>query len=524
MKILISDPVASEGIEILRAQEHVDVKLGLKPDELRDIIGEYEALVVRSETKVSAEVIEAGKKLQVIGRAGVGVDNIDVGAATRHGIVVVNAPGGNIVSAAEHTIAMMLALARHIPEGHLRLKSGEWRRGDLLGTEVRGKTLGIIGLGRVGTEVARRAKGLEMHIIAYDPFVSIDYARSLGAEPVSWEQLLQQSDFITVHTPLTATTKGFIGAEELSLVKPSVRIVNVARGGIIDEEALFQALEQGRVAGAAVDVFSVEPAKDNILLRSEKVIATPHLGASTAEAQRNVAVDVAEQILTVLKGQPARYAVNIPFMPPETFLVVSPFLETATEVGRLAAQLAEGQMDTITVKYEGEIANHDLSALKAAVIGGLLEPVTEERVNLVNANIIAQSRGLKIVEQKGIVCENYGNLITVEVTTSVGATTVAGTMMRGQSHIVRVNNYWIDIVPTGGYWLFSDHRDRPGLIGAVGMITGNVDINISFMQLSRLEPRGQALMILALDEFLPEEQRQQILGIKDVYSAKVVKL
>jgi D-3-phosphoglycerate dehydrogenase len=323
---------------------------------------------------------------------------------------------------------------------------------------------------------------------------------------------------------LTATTKGFIGAEELCLVKPSVRIINAARGGIIDEEALFQALEQGRVAGAAVDVFSVEPAKDNILLRSEKVIATPHLGASTAEAQRNVAVDVAEQILTVLKGQPARYAVNIPFMPPETFSVVSPFLETATEVGRLAAQLAEGQMDTITIKYEGEIANYDLGALKAAVIGGLLEPVTEERVNLVNANMIAQSRGLKIVEQKGTVCDNYGNLITAEVTTSVGATAVAGTMMRGQPHIVRVNNYWIDIVPTGGYWLFSDHRDRPGLIGAVGMVTGKADINISFMQLSRLKPRGQALMILALDEFLPEEQRQQILALQDVYSAKVVKL
>lgn len=524
MRILVADPIASEGIDMLRVQAEVDVKLGLKPDELKGIIGDYEALVVRSETKVTAEVIEAGGKLQVIGRAGVGVDNIDVEAATRHGIVVVNAPAGNIVSAAEHTIAMMLALARHIPEGHIRVKSGEWRRHDLLGTEVRGKTLGIIGLGRVGSEVARRAKGLEMHIIAYDPFTSMDYARNLGVELVPQEQLFQNSDFITVHTPLTATTKGFIGTEELSSVKPSVRIINVARGGIVDEEALFWALEQGRVAGAAIDVFSKEPAKDNILLKSDKVIVTPHLGASTAEAQRNVAVDVAEQILTVLKGQPARYAVNVPLIPPETIPIIFPFLRVAADVGRLLAQLAEGNMDTITIKYEGEIANYDLSVLKAAVIGGLLEPVTEERVNLVNANIIAQSRGLKIIEQKGTVCENYGNLITVEVQTSVGVTTAAGTMMRGQPHIVRVNSYWIDIVPTGGYWLFSDHRDRPGLIGAVGTITGNADINISFMQLSRLKPRGPALMVLALDEPLSEEQRQEVLALSDVYSAKVVRL
>ena len=524
MRILVADPIASEGIDMLRVHAQVDVELRLKPDKLKSIIGDYEALVVRSETKVTAEVIEAGRKLQVIGRAGVGVDNIDVEAATRHGIVVVNAPAGNIVSAAEHTIAMMLALARHIPEGHIRVKSGEWRRDDLLGTEVRGKTLGIIGLGRVGSEVARRAKGLEMHPIAYDPFTSVDYAHKLGVELVSQEQLFQNSDFITVHTPLTATTKGFIGTEELSLVKPSVRIINVARGGIVNEEALFSALEQGRVAGAAIDVFSKEPAKDNILLKSDKVIVTPHLGASTAEAQRNVAVDVAEQILTVLKGQPARYAVNAPLIPPETIAIIFPFLRVSADVGRLLAQLAEGNMDTITIKYEGEIANYDLSVLKAAVIGGLLEPVTEERVNLVNANIIAQSRGLKIIEQKGTVCENYGNLITVEVITSVGTTTVAGTMMRGQPHIVRVNSYWIDIMPTGGYWLFSDHRDRPGLIGAVGMITGNADINISFMQLSRLKPRGPALMVLALDEPLSEEQRQEILAILDVYSAKVVRL
>ncbi len=521
---MVTESIDNEGIDMLRAEAVVDVELGLKPSALKKVIGGYEALVVRSQTKVTADVIEAGKKLQVIGRAGVGVDNIDVEAATMRGIAVVNAPGGNIVAAAEHTIALMLALSRHIPQGHTRLKSGEWRRDDLLGIEVRGKVLGIVGLGRVGTEVVKRVEGLEMRVLVYDPFISKDYARNLGVELVSWEELLQQSDFITVHTPLTAATKGFIGAKELSMVKPSARIINTARGGIIDEEALFKALEQGRVAGAAIDVFSKEPAEDNILLKSDKVIATPHLGASTAEAQKNVALDVAEQIIAVLKGQPARYAVNLPLIPPETMAVVSPFFTVASELGKLAAQLTEGQIDTINIKYEGEIANYDSSALKAAVIGGLLESVVEERVNLVNANVIAQSRGLKILEQKSSVCENYGNLVTVEVSTSAGMTTVAGTVMRGQTHIVRVGNYWIDIVPTGGYWLFSDHRDRPGLIGAVGKIAGDSDINISFMQLSRLKPRGQALMVLALDEPVKEEQRQQILALPDIQTAKLVKL
>jgi D-3-phosphoglycerate dehydrogenase len=524
MKILVADPVADEGIEMLRAHAEVDVRLGLKPAELKEIIGDYEALVVRSGVKVTAELIEAGKKLQIIGRAGVGVDNIDVEAATKRGIMVVNAPAGNTIAAAEHTVALMLALARHIPEGHIRVKSGKWRRDDLMGTEVRGKILGITGLGRVGSEVARRAKGLEMRLLAYDPFVSMDYAKNLGVELVSLEKLLRTSDFITIHTPLTAATKGLIGKKELALVKPSVRIVNAARGGLIDEEALFQALEEGRVAGAAIDVFSKEPAEDNILLKSDKVIATPHLGASTTEAQRGVAVDVAEQIIAVSQGQPAKYAVNAPLISTKTLSVVGPFLKVSTEVGRLVAQLAEGNMDTIVIKYEGEIANYELTVLKAAMLDGLLESSIVERVNLVNVNIIAQSRGLKIIEQKSIDCENYGNLITVEATTGVGTTIVAGTVMRGESHIVRVDNYWLDIVPTGGYWLFCDHCDRPGIIGAVGMVTGDADINISSMKLSRLKPRGQALMILALDEPLPEEGRQKILAIPDVYNVKVVKL
>jgi len=489
MRVLIADPVAKEGIEVLQAQAEVDVKLGLKPEELRSIIGDYEALIVRSETQVIADVIEAASRLQVIARAGVGLDNIDVDAATRQGIVVVNAPAGNTVSAAEHTLALMLALARHVPQANARLKSGVWQRGDFIGTELRNKTLGIIGLGNVGSEVARRAQAFEMHLIAYDPFVSPDYGSNLGVESVSLEQLLKESDFITLHLPLTSATEGLIGAKELNKVKPTVRIINCARGGLIDEEALFKAIEKGKVAGAALDVFASEPVS-----------------------------------LAVLKGQPARYAVNAPQIPAETLSVLAPFMQVASTLGSLTSQLMEGQVNSTQIKYSGEIANYDTSAIKAAMLGGFLERISEERVNLINANLIAAQRGIKIIEQKETVCENYASLLTLEVVTNAGIIAVAGTVLRGETHIVRVNNFWLDIIPTGGYFLFSDHRDRPGLIGAVGNITGKVDINISSMQLARLQPRGQALMILALDEPLPEQQRQEILAISDVYTAKVVKL
>ena len=524
MKVLIADPIAEEGIEALRAHAEVDVRLGMGGDELVAAIGDYEAVVVRSETRVSAEVIEAGRKLQVIGRAGVGVDNIDVDVATRRGIVVVNAPAGNIVSAAEHTIALMLAIARHIPEANIRLKLGEWRRQDFLGIELRNKTLGIIGLGNVGSEVARRASGLEMRLIAYDPLVSAEYARNLGVALVPLKELLKEADFITVHVPLTVKTRGLIGAKELTMVKPTVRIINCARGGIIDEEALFKAIEEGRVAGAAIDVFVEEPAKDSVLFKSDKILVTPHLAASTVEAQAGAALDVAEQIIAVLKGEPARYAVNTPLISPETLAVVGPFLGVAQQVGRLLYQLGEGQMSTISIKYEGEIANHDTVALKAAVLGGLLETISEERVNLVNANIIAQRRGLKITEHKDPSCEIYGNLITLEVTTSAEVIMVAGTVMRGEPHIVRVNSYWIDVVPKGGYLLFGDHRDRPGLIGAVGTILGNADINISSMQLGRLEPRGPALLVIELDGPVGEEILLKLQALPEVYTMKLVKL
>jgi D-3-phosphoglycerate dehydrogenase len=525
MKVLVTDSISEEGIAVLRGNAQVDIKNKLTPDELKTIIGDYEALMVRSQTKVTADIIEAGQKLQVIARAGVGIDNVDVEAATRCGILVVNAPTGNTVSAAEHAVALMLSLARNIPQANAVLKTGVWKRNEFMGTELRGKTLGIIGLGNVGSEVARRARGFEMKLLGTDPLVSVEYAKNLQVELVELERLLRESDFITLHLPLTAQTRGLIGAEELALVKPSVRIINCARGGLIDEEALVRAIREKRVAGAAVDVFEKEPATESILFGEDSIIVTPHLGASTTEAQVQAARDVAEQIVDVFHGKPARAAVNVPYIPSETLEALAPFIGLAAMVCKLVYKLAEGQARSIRIKYEGDIANYDTNPLKAAVVGGLLAGISEERVNLVNVNLVAAKRGLNIVEEKEATCENYASLLTVEITTNTGVSAVAGTVMHGESHIVRVNNYWLDIVPTpGSYFLFSDHRDRPGLIGAVGKITGDADINISSMHLGRLKQRGQALLVLTLDEPLPEKQQQQILAIPDVYSVKLVEL
>ena len=521
--VLVADSISETGLEMLRQHAQVDVRTGLKPDELAAIIGNYEALLVRSQTQVTAAVIAAGNKLQVIGRAGVGVDNIDIDAATERGIVVVNAPTGNTISAAEHTIGLIFALARHIPQADASLKSGAWKRSQFMGSEIRGKTLGIIGLGNIGSEVAKRARGLEMKVLAYDPFLSEERAQQLQVELAPLDRLLRESDFVGLHVPMTASTKGMIGAKELATMKPTARIINTARGGLIDEEALAKAVREKKLAGAAIDVFIQEPITKSVLFETEGIIVTPHLGASTTEAQALAAVDVVKQVIDVFKGQIARYAVNAPFISAESLPALAPYVRVATTLGRLVSQLTDGQMKEVKIIYEGDISNYDTTALKSIVLGGLLEQISEDRVNLVNANLIACQRGISVVEQKEPTCENYTNLLTVEVTTSSGTTAAAATIMRSQTHIVRINNHWIDIVP-GGYFLFCDHLDRPGLIGAAGKIIGDADINISYMQLSRLKPRGKAMMVLALDEPLGEAQQQQLLALPDVYTAKLVKL
>lgn len=524
-KILVADPLAKEGVEALKAYAEVDVKTGMTKDEIKAIIGNYDAIAVRSETKVTAEIIDAGKKLQVIGRAGVGVDNVDLDAATRNGVLVVNAPTGNTISAAEHTIGLMVALARHIPQANQKLRAGEWKRKEYMGTEIRNKTLGVVGLGNVGAEVAKRAAGLLMKIIAYDPFVSEEVAKNLGARMVTLDELLKESDFITLHIPLTPKTKGLLGEKEIAKMKPNVRIINCARGGIIDEELLFKAVQEGKIAGAAVDVFTKEPAPaDNPLLKSEKIIVTPHLAASTTEAQISASTDIAEEIIAALKGDPVRYAINIPRIPPAVRAVIGPFMGVCQMMGRLLSRLGEGQMEGLNIKYEGEIATCDASALKAYILGGLLESHVEERVNLVNANQIAQKRGLKISETREPACEAYTNLITLELKTSSGTLTVAGTSVKGEPRFVRINDFQVDVIPTKGFFLFSDHKDRPGLIGSVGTILGDADINISAMHLGRLKPRGNALLILDVDEAVNEDVLKKLRALPEVYTMKLVEL
>lgn len=523
--VLVCDPIAEDGITLLqRFGAEVDVRTGLPPDELQAVVDSYDALIVRSETKVTREVIAAASRLQVIGRAGIGVDNIDLEAATEKGIVVVNAPTGNIISAAEHAIALMLALARHIPDANASLKSGRWERGRFLGLEVRGKTLGILGLGQVGSEVARRARGLEMRALAHDPFVPEERARTLGVELVSLQELLRESDFLTVHTTLTEGTRHLIGEAELRQMKPTARIINTARGGIIDEKALEAALAEDRLAGAALDVFETEPLTSHPLFDNERVVVTPHLGASTAEAQERVAQDVAEQIIAVLKGEPARYAVNAPLISPETYSYLAPYIPVASKTGSLAVQLCQGQMEQIEIGYSGEIAQHDLTPLKAAIVGGLLAPISEEHVNVVNVDVVAARRGMPITEKRGPTHKLYANLITVAIATTAGETKVSGTLAHDGPHIVLIDDFWVDVPPGEGYLLVCENRDRPGMIGAVGTLLGQFGVNISFMNVGRHDKRGTALMVLTLDEPLTPEQLDEVRKVPDIISTKLLRL
>jgi D-3-phosphoglycerate dehydrogenase len=524
-RVLICDPIAKEGVDLLQeAGLVVEERLGLSPQELAQVVPPYVALIVRSQTRVTREAIEAGTNLQVIGRAGTGVDNIDVEAATERGIIVVNAPTGNIVSAAEHTIALMLALARKIPQADASLRQGRWERGRFMGVEMRGKTLGIIGLGQVGSEVARRARGLEMRVIAHDPYISAERARILGVELVSLEELLHRADFITIHTPLTDSTKGLIGEEELRMMKPTARLINTARGGIVDEEALVRALKEGWIAGAALDVFSQEPLTQHPLFGLDNVVLTPHLGASTAEAQERVAVDVAEQVLAVLRGQPARYAVNAPLIPPETFSFLAPYLGVAKRAASLAVQLCEAPMGEVEVYYYGDLGAHDTTPLRAAVVQGLLSTITEEHVNIVNVDLVIRRRGLRLTEHHGPPHETYSNLITVSVGESQGRVSVSATLAHDGPHIVSINDFWVDVPPGEGYLLICENLDRPGMIGAVGTLLGNFDVNISFMNVGRHQKRGRALMVLALDEPLTPEQLRAVRRIPDIYSARLARL
>lgn len=522
-KVLISDKLAEEGIELLQKHFDVDVKTDLEKEELIKIIGEYDALAVRSQTKVTADVLEAAKNLKIVGRAGVGVDNIDVQTATQKGIIVVNSPAGNTIAAAELAMAMMLSLSRNIPQGHNSLRAGEWKRSKFLGVELYGKTLGVYGLGKIGTEVAKRAASFEMDVIGCDPFVSDEYARKIGVELVSVDELLKRSDYITIHAPLTKDTRGSIGVAEIAKTKHGVRIINCARGGIVDEAALCEAIEEGRVAGAAFDVYESEPPPvENPLLKFDATVTTPHLGASTEEAQINVAVDVAEQIIDVLNGRPARSAVNMPALSAEVMAAVDPYLTLGERIGTMLTQLAGGAVESIEISYSGELSGLETDPVGRAVLKGLLQPVLTEQVNLVNAPVIAERRGIRITESKSQAPEDYTSLLSVKVKTDQAEKVIAGTLFgKKDIRVVQINGYPIDIVPDGTM-LVTTHIDKPGIIGRVGTLLGSHNVNIAGMHVGREAVGKRAVMMLIVDDPVSESMLNQIRELDGMESAKLV--
>jgi len=498
VKVLVSDNLAEEGIELLRENPDitVDVKPKMELQELIKHISEYDALLVRSATKVTGEVIDAAKNLKVIGRAGVGVDNIDVEAASKRGILVMNTPGGNTISAAEHTMSMLLALSRCIPQANVSLKSRQWEKKKFLGTEIFKKTLGIIGVGRIGAEVAKRAQSFGMEIIAYDPYISKAHAREISVKLVSFPELIKQADYITIHAPLTSETKHIVNRETINQMKGGVKIINCARGGIIDEAALAEGVKSGKVGGAALDVFENEPPFDSPILGLENIIVTPHLGASTEEAQINVARDIALQVLDFLKKGIVRNAVNMPELDPEKMKTLGPYIDLCEKLGRLQAQIGEGGFTQIVVQYSGEILRHEIKPLTIALLKGLLEPILEREVNFVNAPLIVQERGIKVIESKVSKVEDFANLIVVQAMTEKGENMVAGTLLgKKEPRLVRIGEFDLDVIPEG-YMLLCSNLDKPGVIGKIGTILGNRKINIAGMQVGRKTVGGKALTII----------------------------
>jgi len=524
-KVLVSDSVDRAGIDILSQVAHVDVQTKLTPEELVAAIPEYDALMVRSGTKVTEDVIAAGTELKIIGRAGVGVDYIDVPMATRRGIVVVNSPEGNTIAAAEHALAMMLSLSRMIPAADQSVQAGEWDRKRFVGTEVYKKNLGVVGLGKIGSHVATVARALGMRLLAYDPFISAERAEQLGVRLVDLDLLFAESDYITLHVPKTPETANLIDEAAIGKMKPTVRIINCSRGGIIDEDALAGALADGHVAGAALDVFDQEPLGESKLRGlSPKAVLTPHLGASTEEAQVNVAIDVAEQIRDVLLGLPARSAVNIPGLNPSVLEQMRPFLQLAETLGNLVGQLAGGRIDHLNVRLQGELASSQSQPLVVASLKGLLSQALRERVNYVNASIEARERGIRVVETRDASIHDYSGSLTLEAHGSLGEHSVTGVLLGdNEIRITSVNGFPIN-VPPSNHMLFTLHRDMPGIIGKIGSQLGSFNVNIASMQVGRKIVRGDAVMALSLDDPLPEGVLAEILkvpGIRDAYTVKL---
>jgi D-3-phosphoglycerate dehydrogenase len=523
MRILVAEPIAAEGVALLRTSHEVDERPGLSRDELCAILPDYDALIVRSQVKVDAGLIAAGTRLVVIGRAGVGVDNVDLDSATRAGIMVVNAPTGNTIAAAEHTLALLYGLARRTAPADASVRRGEWKRAQFTGLELRGRTLGIVGLGKIGQAIAARALAMEMTVLAVDPFVTAEQATNHGVELVELDELLARADVVTVHVPMTRSTRGLIGREAIAKLKPGSIVLNVARGGVVDEAAVAEALRSGHLGGAGIDVFEHEPPTDSPLLDAPNTLLTPHLGASTAEAQILVAEEVAAQVLDVLDGRSARYAVNAPLLTPETARAIAPYLPLAEVLGRFFAQFSRGGVRTLTFEIAGELAEHDGTPLTAAVLRGLLETATTERVNLVNAGALAKARGITVVERKTPDAGAFAALLTLSGETGGRTTVVAGTVAAGEPRITRLDDYHLDMAPADTM-LITRHMDRPGTVGRVGIMLGEADVNISAMHLARSRPREDALMILALDDDVPESVSEAIRhqeAVRDLWTIRL---
>ncbi|MBI4367931.1 MAG: phosphoglycerate dehydrogenase [Candidatus Omnitrophica bacterium] len=526
-KVLISDPLGEGGLAIFKKEPQIqtDIKTGLPPEELKKIVGEYDAIVVRSGTHLTKDLIQEAKRLKVIGRAGVGVDNVDLAAATKQGIIVMNTPEGNTISTCEHTMSLILSMARNIPQAETSVRGGEWKRNQFIGTELHGKVLGIIGFGRIGREVAVRANAFGMHVLAHDPFITKESIHQLGVEVVDLETLLKTSDFITLHVPLTEATRGILNEKAFQLVKPGVFVINCARGGLVDEKALYEAIKAGKIRGAALDVFEKEPPGKHPLLSLSQVVATPHLGAATQEAQENVGVSVAQQVLDALLERGIRNAVNLPSVDFETMKVLKPWLILAERIGSMHAQLFGGSFRDVSIRYGGEVTNFNVAPLTIAILKGLLTPICGETVNYVNAPTLAKERGIAVSESKTTQAEDFTTFITVEVMMDHQKNLIMGTLFGNQEpRIVRINEFFLDAIPKGDV-LVIHNEDEPGVVGGVGNILGKNKVNIAEMTLGRVQKGNQtfAMTVINTDQAVPAAVLKELKAFRPIISAKVIK-
>ncbi|RWZ54708.1 phosphoglycerate dehydrogenase [Halobacillus fulvus] len=525
-RVLISDPLSEDGIRPLLDAEDVEViqDSSLSHEQLLEAISEADALVVRSQTQVTREVLEHGKRLKIVGRAGVGVDNIDLDAATENGVIVVNAPDGNTISTAEHTMAMLMSLARNIPQAYHQLKQSRWERKKFVGVELKGKTLGIVGFGRIGYEVAQRAKGHRMNVIAFDPFLNEEKAQKAGVQHGTLEEVLKAADFLTVHTPLIEKTKHLINKEAIELMKPGARILNCARGGIVEEDALYEAIQSGRIAGAALDVFEEEPAIDHPLLSLSEVIATPHLGASTVEAQENVATDVSFDVLELLHGGTVKNPVNLSSVSSEMMEKLAPYFDLSERLGEFLSKIVDGTLERINVYYSGELLDVDTMPLTRVAVKGILRRHIGNRVNDVNAFKTASDKGIVINEQKSTRTKGFTNLVTVEIETDTEKRSIAGTLLNGLgARIVQLDHYSIDVIPDG-HLIVIHHTDKPGAIGRVGSSLAEHDMNIATMQVGRTNLGGDAVMILTVDKEVEKGCHDSLAEIPDIKQVQCLTL